>query len=69
MAEGLRLIGTLLLPVMPATAAKLLANIGRPVPTDYAGQLAWSTVGTGSAVAEKCILFPPIEPPPAPSPA
>jgi len=68
-AEGLRLIGTLLLPVMPATAAKLLANIGRPVPTDYAGQLAWSTVGTGSAVAEKCILFPPIEPPPAPSPA
>jgi methionyl-tRNA synthetase len=68
-AEGLRLIGTLLLPVMPATAAKLLANIGRPVPTAYAGQLAWSTVGTGSAVAEKCILFPPIEPPPAPSPA
>ena len=54
---------------VPVTAAKLLTTIGRPVPTSYEGQLAWSTVGTGSQVEEKCILFPPIEPPPAPSPA
>ena len=67
-AEGLRLVGTLLLSVMPATSAKLLTNIGRPVPTSFAGELAWSSVCTGSTVAEKCILFPPIDPP-APAPA
>jgi methionyl-tRNA synthetase len=66
-AEGLRLVGTLLLSVMPATSAKLLTNIGRPVPTSFAGELAWSSVCTGSTVAEKCILFPPIDPP-APAP-
>jgi len=65
-AEGLRLTATLLLPFIPATAAKLLENIGRPVPATYAGQLAWSKVGTGSQVSEKCILFPPIEPPASP---
>ena len=31
--------------------------------------LAWSWAGTGSQVAEKCILFPPIEPPAAPTKA
>ena len=51
------------------SSAKLLENIGRPVPTAYAGELAWSLVGTGAQVAEKCILFPPIEPPTAPTPA
>ncbi|MEO0040436.1 MAG: hypothetical protein RIS38_1384 [Verrucomicrobiota bacterium] len=66
-AEGLRLVGTLFLSVMPATSAKLLTNIGRPVPTSFAGELAWSSVCTGSTVAEKCILFPPIDPP-APAP-
>ncbi len=63
-AEGLRLVATLLTPVMPATCAKLLINIGRPVATLFEGQLTWSDVCTGSKVAEKCILFPPIEPPP-----
>ena len=62
-AEGLRLVGTLLTPVMPATCAKLLTNIGRPVATGFAGELTWSSVCTGSKVAEKCILFPPIEAP------
>ena len=59
-AEGLRLVGTLLLPVMPESAAKLLVNIGRPVPTHFEGQLDWSTSCTGSKVSEKCILFPQI---------
>lgn len=66
-AEGLRLVGTLLLPVMPTTCAKLLTNIGRPLPAGFAGELTWSAACTGSAVAEKCILFPPIDPP-APAP-
>ena len=60
-AEGLRLVGTILTPVMPATCDKLLTNIGRPVATHFEGQLAWSAACTGSKVAEKCILFPPIE--------
>jgi methionyl-tRNA synthetase len=68
-AEGLRLAGTLLLPVMPETCGKLLTHIGRPVPDRFADQLAWSWAGTGSQVAEKCILFPPIEPPTAPAKA
>ena len=62
-AEGLRLVGTILTPVMPATCDKLLTNIGRPVATCFEGQLTWSAVCTGSQVAEKCILFPPIETP------
>jgi hypothetical protein len=48
---------------MPATCDKLLTNIGRPVATCFEGQLAWSAACTGSKVAEKCILFPPIEAP------
>ncbi|NBY42676.1 MAG: hypothetical protein EBQ49_05205 [Verrucomicrobia bacterium] len=58
MAEGLRLVGTVLLPIMPESAAKLLVNIGQPVPTHFEGQLNWSTVCTGKKVSEKCILFP-----------
>jgi methionyl-tRNA synthetase len=68
-AEGLRLVGTLLTPVMPATCDKLLTNIGRPVATTFDGQLTWSSVCTGSKVAEKCILFPPIEAPKETPPA
>ncbi|MFM7742424.1 MAG: class I tRNA ligase family protein, partial [Verrucomicrobiota bacterium] len=68
-AEGLRLVGTLLTPVMPATCDKLLTNIGRPTATTFAGQLGWSAVCAGSKVAEKCILFPPIEAPKETPPA
>ena len=57
-AEGLRLVGTVLLPIMPESAAKLLVNMGQPVPTHFEGQLNWSTVCTGRKVSEKCILFP-----------
>jgi methionyl-tRNA synthetase len=60
-AEGLRLVGTILTPVMPSTCAKLLTNIGRPAASLFEGQLTWSSVCTGSQVAEKCILFPPVE--------
>jgi methionyl-tRNA synthetase len=68
-AEGLRLVGTLLTPVMPATCDKLLTNIGQSVATNFDGQLTWSSVCTGSKVAEKCILFPPIEAPKETPPA
>ncbi len=68
-AEGLRLVATVLTPVMPVTCDKLLMNIGRPVAITLAGQLDWSSVCTGSTVAAECILFPKIEPPPAQVPA
>jgi len=48
---------------MPATCDMLLVNIGRPVATYFEGELTWSAACTGSKVAEKCILFPPIEAP------
>ncbi len=59
-AEGLRLVGTILTPVMPATCGRLLTHIGRPVPAGFEGQLVWSAACTGSKVAENCILFPQI---------
>lgn len=62
--EGLRLVASLLLPVMPATCSRLLDHIGLPVPTLYAGQLAWSTASVGARVAKECFLFPKIDPPP-----
>ena len=65
-SEGLRLVGTALLPVMPDTAATLLRHIGQPVPSDF-GSFDWSLAGSGVKVAEKCILFPQIDPPPAPA--
>lgn len=66
-AEGLRLVATVLLPVMPVACAKLLVNIGRPVPGSFAGQLQWSQVCTLSKVADACILFPPVDLPAPPA--
>jgi len=60
-AEGLRLVATLLTPVMPSTCEKLLQNIGADAVKGFAGQLQWSSAGVGRKVAERCILFPPIE--------
>lgn len=57
-AEGLRLVATLLLAIMPEAASKLLLNIGQKVPTHYQGQLDWSGVCTGITVAPECKLFP-----------
>jgi hypothetical protein len=51
---------------MPDTAATLLRHIGQPVPSDF-GSFDWSLAGSGVKVAEKCILFPQIDPPPAPA--
>ena len=66
-AEGLRLIATLLTPVMPTTAAKILTNIGSQPITSFEGQLHWSTACKGLKVATECILFPKIEPPSPPT--
>jgi methionyl-tRNA synthetase len=68
-AEGLRLTATVLTPVMPKTCEQLLINIGLPVATSFASVHAWSTVCTGAKVAEKCILFPPLEEPEVPAKA
>ena len=68
-AEGLRLVATVLTPVMPQTCQQLLVNIGLPPATSFASVRAWSTVCTGAKVAEKCILFPPMEDPAAPAKA
>lgn len=65
-SEGLRLVGTALLPVMPTTARALLENIGQSVPADF-DRFDWSAAGSGVRVAEKCILFPQVEAPPAPA--
>ncbi|MGA0134330.1 MAG: methionine--tRNA ligase, partial [Opitutales bacterium] len=64
-SEGLRLVGTALLPVMPGTARTMLEHIGQPVPADYSA-FDWSAAGSGVKVAEKCILFPQVDTPPAP---
>ncbi|MFM9001535.1 MAG: class I tRNA ligase family protein [Opitutia bacterium] len=66
-SEGLRLVGTALLPVMPGSAATMLEHIGQPVPDGFTA-FDWSAAGSGVKVAEKCILFPQIEPPAPPAP-
>jgi methionyl-tRNA synthetase len=60
--EGLRLVATCLTPVMPAIAARLLADLGLGPATRLEGALGWSDVGAGRPLAEKDILFPPLEP-------
>jgi methionyl-tRNA synthetase len=67
LAEGLRLAATALTPVMPATAAKILQNIGLPAADTFTGgQLVWDFAKTTAArLAEKAIIFPPIEEPAA----
>ncbi len=66
-AEGLRLVATVLTPVMPTTCAQLLVNIGLPPAVSFDSVRSWSTLPTGAKVAEKCILFPPVEEPEAPA--
>jgi len=66
-AEGLRLVATVLTPVMPTTCAQLLVNIGLPPAVSFDSVRSWSTLPTGAKVAEKCILFPPLEEPEAPA--
>lgn len=66
--EGLRLVATCLSPVMPAISARLLADLGLPAATAYEGALGWSAAGAGLRLADKDILFPPLDPPNSPQP-
>jgi len=63
--EGLRLVATCLTPVMPTVSARLLADLGLPPASRLDEGLAWSAVGAGKLLAEKDILFPPMDPPAA----
>ena len=65
--EGLRLVATCLAPVMPTISARLLADLGLPPAKAFEGALGWSSAGKGLALAEKDILFPPLDPPAAPA--
>lgn len=66
--EGLRLVATCLTPVMPTIAARLLADLGLPAADRLDGEaLAWSAAGVGRPLAEKDILFPPLDPPAGPA--
>jgi len=58
MAEGLRLATTLLSPVLPEVSAKILALLGEPEVSRYAGNLEWSERLQGNRLGEKIILFP-----------
>lgn len=67
-AEGLRLTATAVTPVMPTIAARLLADLGLPPATSFQeGALAWSDAVRGRKLAAQDILFPPLDPPAAPS--
>ena len=64
-AEGLRLTAVALTPVMPTIAAVIQKNIGL-VPADtFLGQLEWSSKAAGAKLAQKAILFHPVEEPDA----
>lgn len=60
-AEGLRLTAVALTPVMPRIAAQIQENIGLPAATRFEGQLEWSSRAAGARLAEKAILFPPVD--------
>jgi methionyl-tRNA synthetase len=58
MAEALRVSVTLIAPVMPNTAARVLELLGSQVATDWADELQWSTRLDGRTLAAPVILFP-----------
>jgi methionyl-tRNA synthetase len=60
-AEGLRLVAVALTPIMPGIAAAIQKNIGLAPAETFAGQLEWSSKAVGAKLAEKAILFPPVE--------
>lgn len=64
--EGLRLTATCLAPVMPSVSARLLADLGLPPAERLDRGLDWSSAGAGLALADKDILFPPLDPPNSP---
>ncbi len=58
LAEGLRLAGNALLPVLPEVCATLLDRIGAPVPEVWEGHMEWGTSLEGQGLGERTILFP-----------
>ncbi|HCJ12033.1 MAG: methionine--tRNA ligase [Verrucomicrobia bacterium GWF2_51_19] len=56
-SEGLRLVSTLLTPVMPNISSTTLQLLGALTPTDLSG-LTWGSSLAGKTVGEKVILFP-----------
>jgi methionyl-tRNA synthetase len=56
--ESLRLSATLLSPVMPAVAARILELVGAGEAEDFAGELEWSKRLAGRGVSDPVILFP-----------
>lgn len=58
MAEALRLGVTLLTPVMPGVAERVLGWLGRPAEGTWREDLAWSGVLEGRTIGEPTILFP-----------
>lgn len=63
MAEALRLVATLITPVMPATSAKIRGALGQAPVTKWEGELDWSSCLAGAKLQPIEILFP--KPPPA----
>jgi methionyl-tRNA synthetase len=62
-AEGLRVTAIALSPIMPGIAAAIQTNIGLAPVETFTGQLEWSAKAVGAKLAEKAILFPPVEEP------
>lgn len=58
MAEALRLAVTLVAPVMPNVAARVLELLGAPPAENWGEELAWSQRLDGRKVAAPVILFP-----------
>jgi methionyl-tRNA synthetase len=61
-AEALRIVAILLSPVMPATARKILEQLGCPnVPLRLETAKAWECIGEGTRVRKAPVLFPRID--------
>jgi methionyl-tRNA synthetase len=56
--EALRLIATMVSPVMPSTAARLLAQLGEEPPVNGQVALSWGGLGTEQALGPEAALFP-----------
>jgi len=59
--EAVRLVATGLLPVMPETAARILAAIGVSVPPASLAALAWGGLPTSAPLPEPSPIFPRID--------
>lgn len=57
LAESLRLIGEALRPYLPATASRILGQLGAAPAADWAAALSWSTAASGLRTREPSPLF------------